>query len=200
VEVVSCHKPVKDGRTVRQLLIDSYAGNRQKDETEKEESMEDDKNKDDQQELQEAVQDLRKGKKYPTPFLTQMRVLAKRTFKQRRVEILCWRQIILNVVLAVLSGLLWLRLDKDGALPLSPLLVPRLVADNASLFNTCRVNDQRSQRVPVLQVRDGGVHQLMMIHCKGVTDVCLSSLPLYSSMQWLMMPWYETLLACTYNA
>jgi hypothetical protein len=70
----------------------------------------------DRRQLQEAVQDLRKGKKYSTSFLLQMWVLAQRTFKQRRTEILCFRQVVLFVALALLSGLLWLRLDNDGAL------------------------------------------------------------------------------------
>jgi hypothetical protein len=120
VEVVSCHKPIKDGRTVRQLLIDSYAANHPKDEQEEEDEKEEEE-EGEQRELQQSVQDLRKGKKYPTPFLTQLWILAQRTFKQRRAEILCWRQVVLIVVLAVLSGLLWLRLDKDGALPLCSL-------------------------------------------------------------------------------
>jgi hypothetical protein len=116
--VVSCHKPGKDGRTVRQLLIDSYASQEQEQPAEKER-----REDEDPRELERMVQDLRKGKKYTTPFWLQLWILAQRTFKQRRAEILCWRQVVLVVALAVLSGLLWLRLGKDGALlPLPPEL------------------------------------------------------------------------------
>ncbi|ELR21489.1 ABC transporter, ATPbinding domain containing protein [Acanthamoeba castellanii str. Neff] len=110
LEVVSCHKPSKDGRTVRQLLIDSYAAQEQKQEQPAEKEMQEEE---DQSELERTVQDLRKGKKYTTPFWLQLWILAQRTFKQRRAEILCWRQVVLVVALAVLSGLLWLRLGKD---------------------------------------------------------------------------------------
>jgi hypothetical protein len=135
--VVSCHKPSKDGRTVRQLLIDSYAAQEQKQEQPAEKEIQEEE---DQSELERTVQDLRKGKKYTTPFWLQLWILAQRTFKQRRAEILCWRQVVLVVALAVLSGLLWLRLGKDGALPLLPEL------DNLGPLHLLKLDAQTPQK------------------------------------------------------
>lgn len=108
--MVNCKKQTKDGRTVKQFLIDSYAAAHREEEPASSEGK-----VEDEYELKRSVQDVRKGKKYTTPFWEQLWVLSQRTFKQRRAEILCFRQVVQFVALAVLSGLLWLRLDKDGA-------------------------------------------------------------------------------------
>jgi len=122
---------------VRQLLIDSYAANHPTtDNGDKKQPLliaDDDDDKGDHQEKSTAtknnagpwgeeasLKDVRKGAKYPTHFLQQLRVLTVRTFKQRRPAILSTPQIIVVVVFAIVSGLFWLRMDKDGTPPTDP--------------------------------------------------------------------------------
>jgi hypothetical protein len=132
--VVSSTRTIKDGRTVRQLLIDSYAANHPTtDDGDKKPLLITDDDDDDHQEKSTAtrnnadqwgeeasLKDVRKGAKYPTHFLQQLRVLTVRTFKQRRPAILSTPQIIVVVVFAIVSGLFWLRMDKDGTPPTDP--------------------------------------------------------------------------------
>jgi hypothetical protein len=106
VEVVSCSEKVKDGRTVRQMLIDTYAEDQKKNEIEKEQPNDDAEAK--------SLKDMKQGAKFVTPFWEQTWVLGKRTFKQRRHDILSWDKLIQIGFMSVLSGLLWLQMDKDG--------------------------------------------------------------------------------------
>jgi hypothetical protein len=133
--VVSSTRTIKDGRTVRQLLIDSYAANHPTtddgakkqplliadDDDQPEKSTTTTKNSNTGQWGEEAsLKDVRKGAKYPTHFLQQLRVLTVRTFKQRRPAILSAPQIIVVVIFAIASSLFWLRMDKDGTPPTDP--------------------------------------------------------------------------------
>ncbi|ELR21493.1 ABC2 type transporter superfamily protein [Acanthamoeba castellanii str. Neff] len=128
LEVVSSTRTIKDGRTVRQLLIDSYAANHPTtddgdkkqplliaadDDDDQHEKSTTTKNDTGQWGEEASLKDVRKGAKYPTHFLQQLRVLTVRTFKQRRPAILSTPQIIVVVVFAIVSGLFWLRMDKD---------------------------------------------------------------------------------------
>jgi hypothetical protein len=119
VEVVSSNQKIKDGRTVRQLLIDTYAENEKKDREEGhgghagnngQQSLETDNS-----ELEKAsIKDMKKGKKFPTPFYQQTYVLGKRAFIQRRGDLLGWDRIIQVAIISVLAGLLWIRRDTTG--------------------------------------------------------------------------------------
>lgn len=117
VELVTSSEKMKDGRTVKQLLIDTYAENEK---NEKSSSPNEDPKITEVEE--KSLKDVKHGPKYQTPFWLQTYVLAKRTFKQRRHDILSWDKIILILCISVLSGLLWLQMDKDGTQLL--LLVP----------------------------------------------------------------------------
>lgn len=61
-----------------------------------------------------AVKDMRKGSKYPTPFWLQTLVLATRTFKQRRHELINYQQTFQLIIIAIIVGLLWFDMDYDG--------------------------------------------------------------------------------------
>lgn len=80
VEVVSSQEKLPDGRSVRQLLIDSYAEKEKRNEIDPEpfEITEEEKR---------SVQDMKKGPKYPTPFYIHVMVLTRRAFIQRIVRI-----------------------------------------------------------------------------------------------------------------
>lgn len=108
MEVVSSQEKIKDGRTVRQLLIDTYAENEKKQHNEDSQPLEIN------EEEKRSVRDMKKGAKFPTPFYQQTVVLAKRTFTQRRGEILSWDRIFQIAFIAVLAGLLWFRRDTVG--------------------------------------------------------------------------------------
>jgi hypothetical protein len=114
VEVVSATEKVKDGRTVRQMLIDTYAENEKKKPEEEEEEDDDAKYIKNDQDEDKSLEDVKHGDKFVTPFWQQTWVLGKRTFKQRRHDILSWEKIILITLISILSGLLWLQMDKDG--------------------------------------------------------------------------------------
>jgi ABC-type multidrug transport system ATPase subunit len=117
VEVVSSTEKVKDGRTVRQMLIDTYGENEKKREAEQlnDEARRDEKEQERDKEAEaKSLEDMKHGDKFVTPFWLQTWVLTKRTFKQRRHDILSWDRIIQILFIAVLSGLLWLQMDKDG--------------------------------------------------------------------------------------
>jgi hypothetical protein len=105
LEVVTSTEKVADGRTVRQLLIDTYAENEAKSRDEFKPIQIDDDERD-------AVRDMQKGPKYPTSFFTQAWVMAVRSFKQRRHDILSWMHLIQIALIAILSGLLWFQMDK----------------------------------------------------------------------------------------
>jgi len=102
LEVVTSTEKLKDGRSVKQLLIDNYA-EQHKDEVDEAPQLEL------TPEEESSVQDLKHGQKYQTPFYHQVMVLAKRAFMQRRNDILSWDRIILICLIAILSGLLWFR-------------------------------------------------------------------------------------------
>lgn len=105
LEVVTCNEKVADGRTVRQMLIDTYAENNKADaEASKPLPIDD--------EQREGVRDMKKGTKYPTSFFTQTWVMATRSFKQRRHDILNWMHVIQISLISVLAGLLWFQMDK----------------------------------------------------------------------------------------
>jgi hypothetical protein len=104
VEVVTSNEKINDGRTVRQLLIDTYAANEKESEAIKPLKIDDDQ--------REGVRDMKKGPKYPTSIFTQTWVMATRSFKQRRHDILSWSHIIQIVLISILSGLLWFQMDK----------------------------------------------------------------------------------------
>lgn len=104
VEVVTSNEKINDGRTVRQLLIDTYAANEKESEAIKPLKIDDDQ--------REGVHDMKKGPKYPTSIFTQTWVMATRSFKQRRHDILSWSHIIQIVLISILSGLLWFQMDK----------------------------------------------------------------------------------------
>jgi hypothetical protein len=106
VEVVSSNEKIKDGRTVRQLLIDKYAEDEKKSEAAQPLEI--------TPEEKSSVKDMKYGKKFPTPFYLQTYVLAKRAFTQRKGDILSWERIIQIAIIAVLAGLLWFRRDTDG--------------------------------------------------------------------------------------
>ncbi|ELR11672.1 ABC2 type transporter superfamily protein [Acanthamoeba castellanii str. Neff] len=113
LEVVSSTEKVKDGRTVRQMLIDTYGENEKKREAEQNnEGMREEKEQEKEEEAK-SLEDMKHGDKFVTPFWLQTWVLTKRTFKQRRHDILSWDRIIQILFIAVLSGLLWLQMDKD---------------------------------------------------------------------------------------
>jgi hypothetical protein len=132
VEVVSSNRLIKDGRTVRQFLVDTYAASHAtKDGEGKKQplliSNDDDEQDDDLQlkkgepgagqwGVEDSLRDIRKGPKYPTPFLKQLQVLTVRTFKQRRPAILSNAQLIVILAFAIISGIFWLRMDKTGTL------------------------------------------------------------------------------------
>jgi energy-coupling factor transporter ATP-binding protein EcfA2 len=110
LEVVTSTETIADGRTVRQLLIDTYAENEAKrgdgDGSSKAKPVQLD------DEEREAVRDMKKGKKYPTSFFAQTWVMAVRSFKQRRHDILSWMHLIQIALIALLGGLLWFQMDK----------------------------------------------------------------------------------------
>jgi ATP-binding cassette subfamily G (WHITE) protein 2 len=99
LEVVTCNEKMNDGRTVRQLLIDSY-GQREKDDGPTKPVKITD-------EFKAGAMDIKKGPKYPTNFFLQTGVMAMRTFKQRRHEILSWAHVIQVSLISILSAFLW---------------------------------------------------------------------------------------------
>jgi hypothetical protein len=101
---VTSNEKVNDGRTVRQLLIDNYAANEKTSDVTKPLKIDDDQ--------REGVRDMKKGAKYPTSFWTQTWVMATRSFKQRRHDILSWSHFIQIGLIAILAGLLWFQMDK----------------------------------------------------------------------------------------
>lgn len=108
LEVVTCNDKVSDERTVKQLLIDTYAQNEKKDDVAIEplEITED---------HDIATQDIMKGAKYPTNFWFQTWIMATRTFKQRRHDILSWSHTIQIAIIAIIAALLWFQLAKTEA-------------------------------------------------------------------------------------
>jgi hypothetical protein len=115
--VVSSTRTIKDGRTVRQYLIDTYAANHPGRDGDKKQPLliaDDDDVEPGKGKKDQEVKEVRKGAKYQTPFHQQLRVLTVRTFKQRRPAILSNSQIILVLIFSIVSGLFWLRMDKAG--------------------------------------------------------------------------------------
>jgi hypothetical protein len=99
------------------MLIDTYGENEKKREAEQlnDEARRDEKEQERDKEAEaKSLEDMKHGDKFVTPFWLQTWVLTKRTFKQRRHDILSWDRIIQILFIAVLSGLLWLQMDKDG--------------------------------------------------------------------------------------
>jgi hypothetical protein len=144
VEVVSAQQKIKDGRTVRQLLIDTYAENEKKEDKEGHAGNNGKHSMEINEIEKESVKDMKHGKKFPTPFYQQTYVLAKRTFIQRRGDLLGWDRIFLILTISVLAGLLWLRRDTTGTRPLMTSdLIARL--ENARLTRrpTSRAHTQR---------------------------------------------------------
>lgn len=105
LEVVTANESLKDGKSVKQMLIDTYAENQKAIEGKRPPIRIGEPEK-------EAVHDIKKGTKYYTSFYTQMLVMAMRAFKQRRGDILNWMQTFTILAIAVLSGLLWFQMDK----------------------------------------------------------------------------------------
>jgi hypothetical protein len=161
VEVVSCSEKVKDGRTVRQMLIDTYAEDQKKIAAEKERSNDDAEAK--------SLNDMKHGSKFVTPFWEQTWILGKRTFKQRRHDILSWEKIILIGLLSVLSGLLWLQMDKDGT--------------TAIPFNIQFIHLVTLTNLPP-QFAEGSLGDR-------------AGFLFFSSMFWIMHTWFNSLFACT---
>ena len=117
MEVVSSPQKIKDGRTVRQLLIDSYAENERK---QREEAAGQEPPAEVDELAQASVEDMKHGKKFPTPLYQQTFVLTKRTFIQRRGDLLGWNRIMQIMFISVLAGLLWLRRNTTGTPPPQP--------------------------------------------------------------------------------
>lgn len=114
VELVTATEKVSDGRTVRQLLIDTYAENEKKDSSNGAYG----KPIEITEEHKEGAHDIKKGAKYPTSFWLQTWVMATRTFKQRRHDILSWSHTIQIAIIAIIAGLLWFQMDKkESAIP-----------------------------------------------------------------------------------
>ncbi|KAL6078372.1 ATP-binding cassette sub-family G member 2-like [Balamuthia mandrillaris] len=112
LEVVTSDEKTSDGRTVRQLLIDNYAEEFQKDSTANGKPLKI------EEEMEEGLVDMKKGAKYPTGMLQQTWVLANRAFKQRRHDILSWMNVIQMLLISLLSGFIWFQMDKDeSAIP-----------------------------------------------------------------------------------
>lgn len=110
LEVVTANETLKDGKSVKQMLIDTYAENQKTIEGKRPPITIG-------EEERSAVQDIKKGRKYNTSFHAQMFVMAMRAFKQRRGDILNWMQTFTIVAIAILSGLLWFQMDmKESAL------------------------------------------------------------------------------------
>jgi hypothetical protein len=172
VEVVSSNQKIKDGRTVRQLLIDTYAENEKKDREEGhgghsgnngQQSLETDN-----AELEKAsIRDMKKGKKFPTPFYQQTYVLAKRTFIQRRGDLLGWDRIIQVAIISVLAGLLWIRRDTTGK---------------------CNTHTHTTT-------------QRLTLVCGYAEDQIAdrTGFLFFSTMFWIMNTWFNALYACTYS-
>lgn len=115
MEVVTANETLKDGKSVKQMLIDTYAENQKTIEGKRPPITIG-------EEERSAVQDIKKGRKYNTSFHAQMFVMAMRAFKQRRGDILNWMQTFTIVAIAILSGLLWFQMDMKGNQP--PLSSP----------------------------------------------------------------------------
>jgi hypothetical protein len=137
VEVVTANETLKDGKSVKQMLIDTYAENQKAIEGKRPQITigEDER---------EAVHDIKKGPKYSTSFHAQMLVMAMRAFKQRRGDILNWMQTFTIVAIAILSGLLWFQMDKKGTASLCSFFCPKHTVRLASpcrrdspLFHQC---------------------------------------------------------------
>jgi hypothetical protein len=108
---VSSPQKIKDGRTVRQLLIDAYSENERKNQ----EETAGQQPPPEVDELSKAsLEDMKHGKKFPTSFYQQTFVLTKRSFIQRRGDLLGWNRIMQIIFISVLAGLLWIRRDTTG--------------------------------------------------------------------------------------
>eukprot|EP01087_Luapelamoeba_hula_P002611 TRINITY_DN1228_c0_g1_i2.p1 TRINITY_DN1228_c0_g1~~TRINITY_DN1228_c0_g1_i2.p1 ORF type:complete len:769 (+),score=143.42 TRINITY_DN1228_c0_g1_i2:107-2308(+) len=61
----------------------------------------------------DAVRDIKRGAKFPTPFWKQLSVLTVRSFKQRLPEAINWWNTIQLFLIAVCVGILWLNMSFD---------------------------------------------------------------------------------------
>jgi hypothetical protein len=177
VEVVSAQQKIKDGRTVRQLLIDTYAENEKKEDKEGHAGNNGKHSMEISEIEKESVKDMKHGKKFPTPFYQQTYVLAKRTFIQRRGDLLGWDRIFLILTISVLAGLLWLRRDTTGT------------------RSTLRHQIARSLRECI----DSRVPLRPRMHTEDqIAD--RSGFLFFSTMFWIMQTWFNALFACTHTS
>eukprot|EP01087_Luapelamoeba_hula_P022636 TRINITY_DN8165_c0_g1_i1.p1 TRINITY_DN8165_c0_g1~~TRINITY_DN8165_c0_g1_i1.p1 ORF type:complete len:719 (-),score=140.48 TRINITY_DN8165_c0_g1_i1:90-2246(-) len=109
LELVTTDEKTDDGKPVKQYLIESFA--------ERQKELEADRPNPSEQEFGQeevaAVRDINKGRKFLTPFWLQSYILGIRGFKQRRGELINWRNTFQMLIIAFLVAVLWYDMDYD---------------------------------------------------------------------------------------